>query len=74
MGGITFYLFLVLTITGVLLMFGAGPVPTKGQAYRDIMYIMHDVPFGNFTRNMHRSAPPYRMDHHRRGCTCSACP
>jgi len=54
MGGITFYLFLVLTITGVLLMFYYHP--TKGQAYRDIVYLMNDVPFGRLLRNMHRWA------------------
>jgi quinol-cytochrome oxidoreductase complex cytochrome b subunit len=54
MGGITFYLFLVLTITGVLLMFYYHP--SKGQAYRDIVYLMSDVPFGSLLRNMHRWA------------------
>ena len=54
MGGITFYLFLVLTITGVLLMFYYHP--SKGQAYRDIIYLMNDVPFGRLLRNMHRWA------------------
>jgi len=54
MGGITFYLFIVLTITGVLLMFYYHP--TKGQAYRDIVYLMSDVPFGRLLRNMHRWA------------------
>src|SRR6185436_2187119 len=39
MGGITFYLFVVLTFTGVLLMFYFHP--SKGQAYRDIMYLQH---------------------------------
>src|SRR6266700_6713428 len=38
MGGITFYLFLVLTLTGVLLMYYYHP--TKGQAYQDIIYLM----------------------------------
>jgi cytochrome b6 len=52
MGGMTFYLFLVLTITGVLLMFYYHP--SKGQAYRDIVYLMNDVPFGRLLRNMHR--------------------
>ena len=37
MGGITFYLFIVLTFTGVLLMFYYHP--SKGQAYRDIVYL-----------------------------------
>ena len=54
MGGITFYLFLVLTITGVLLMFYYHP--SKVQAYRDIIYLMNDVPFGRLLRNMHRWA------------------
>jgi quinol-cytochrome oxidoreductase complex cytochrome b subunit len=54
MGGISFYLFIVLTITGVLLMFYYHP--TKGQAYRDIVYLMSDVPFGSLLRNMHRWA------------------
>jgi quinol-cytochrome oxidoreductase complex cytochrome b subunit len=54
MGGISFYLFIVLTITGVLLMFYYHP--TKGQAYQDIVYLMSDVPFGKLLRNMHRWA------------------
>ena len=54
MGGITFYLFIVLTFTGVLLMYYYHP--TKGQAYRDIVYLMTDVPFGRLLRNMHRWA------------------
>src|SRR5256886_1804473 len=52
MGGITFYLFIVLTFTGVLLMFYYHP--TKIQAFRDILYLEHDVPFGKLLRNMHR--------------------
>ncbi|MBI4568728.1 MAG: cytochrome b N-terminal domain-containing protein [Planctomycetes bacterium] len=52
MGGITFYLFVVLTLTGVFLMFYYHP--SKGQAFRDILYIMNDVPYGNLLRNMHR--------------------
>jgi cytochrome b6 len=54
MGGITFYLFLVLTFTGVLLMFYYHP--TKVQAFRDVLYLEHDVPFGKLLRNMHRWA------------------
>ena len=54
MGGITFYLFLVLTFTGVLLMFYYHP--TKVQAFRDVLYLEHDVPFGRLLRNMHRWA------------------
>jgi quinol-cytochrome oxidoreductase complex cytochrome b subunit len=54
MGGITFYLFIILTLTGVLLMFYYHP--SKVQAFRDILYLMNDVPFGNVLRNMHRWA------------------
>ena len=54
MGGISFYLFWVLTWTGVLLMFYYHP--TKVQAFRDILYLEHDVPFGKLLRNMHRWA------------------
>ena len=52
MGGITFYLFIVLTFTGVLLMYYYHP--SKVQAFRDILYLEHDVPFGKLLRNMHR--------------------
>src|ERR1700723_3059305 len=54
MGGITFYLFVGLTFTGVLLMFYYHP--TKIQAFRDILYLENDVPFGKLLRNMHRWA------------------
>ncbi len=54
MGGITFYLFLVLTFTGVLLMYYYHP--TKVQAFRDILYLENDVTFGKLLRNMHRWA------------------
>lgn len=52
MGGITFLLFLVLAITGVVLMFYYRP--TGEYAYIDMKYLMHDVPFGAVVRNMHR--------------------
>src|SRR5690349_19923160 len=54
MAGITFYLFIMLTFTGVLLMFYYHP--TKVDAFRDILYLEHDVPFGKLLRNMHRWA------------------
>jgi quinol-cytochrome oxidoreductase complex cytochrome b subunit len=44
----------VLTFTGVLLMFYYHP--TKVQAFRDVLYLEHDVPFGKLLRNMHRWA------------------
>jgi len=52
MGGITFYLWIVLTFTGVLLMFYYHP--SKIVAFQDILYLEHDVPFGKLLRNMHR--------------------
>ena len=54
MGGITFFLFIVLTLTGIYLMFYFHP--SKVQAFRDILFLRHDVPFGNLLRNMHRWA------------------
>ena len=44
----------MLTFTGVLLMFYYHP--TKVQAFRDILYLENDVPFGKLLRNMHRWA------------------
>lgn len=52
MGGITFFLFLVLCVTGILLMYYYHP--DKINAYSDMKYLEHDVPFGILLRNMHR--------------------
>lgn len=54
MGGITFFLFVILTITGILLMFYYRP--TVGQAYWDMKDLEFTVPFGVFLRNVHRWA------------------
>ncbi len=54
MGGISFYLYIVLAFTGTLLMFYYHP--SKVVAFRDILYLEHDVPFGKLLRNMHRWA------------------
>lgn len=54
MGGISFFLFLVLCLTGILLMFYYHP--DKAHAYQDMKYLEHDVPFGMILRNMHRWA------------------
>lgn len=54
MGGITFYLFLLLTITGVLLMFYY--IPDEHRAYNDMKDLRFMVPFGGVLRNMHRWA------------------
>jgi quinol-cytochrome oxidoreductase complex cytochrome b subunit len=52
LGGISFFLFLVLTVTGVYLMFFY--VPSVTRAYQDILSIENSVAFGTFVRNMHR--------------------
>src|ERR1039457_3462153 len=54
MGGITFYLFIVLTYTGVLLMFYYHP--SKVQAFRDVLCLEMGVPFGKIIRFLHRWA------------------
>ena len=52
LGGLSFFLFLGLTITGVLLMFYY--VPSVERAYEDIMRLETDVRFGILMRNLHR--------------------
>jgi len=54
MGGITFLMFLVTVVTGVILMFYYRPVAE--YAYADMKYLQFDVPFGMIMRNMHRWA------------------
>lgn len=54
MGGISFLLFLVLTITGILLMFYYRP--TVEHAYHDMKDLEFAVTFGLFLRNLHRWA------------------
>jgi len=54
LGGITFFLFLILTVTGVLLMFYY--VPDAGRAYEDMKDLAFVVPFGRLIRNLHRWA------------------
>lgn len=54
MGGITSLLFIVLTITGVLLMFYYRPA--ADQAFWDMKDLEYSVPFGVLLRNVHRWA------------------
>lgn len=54
MGGTTFFLFIILTITGVMLMFYY--IPDTRRAYEDIKDIMQVVAYGDIMRNMHRWA------------------
>src|SRR5512144_182078 len=50
MGGLTFFLFLVETVTGVLLMFYYRPVPE--YAYADMKTLQYAVYFGMILRNL----------------------
>ena len=52
LGGLSFFLFLVLTVTGVYLMFFY--IPSTTSAYTDILNIQASVAFGQITRNVHR--------------------
>ncbi len=54
LGGLSFFLFLVLTVTGVYLMFFY--VPSETQAYSDVLELRRSVPFGQLTINIHRWA------------------
>jgi quinol-cytochrome oxidoreductase complex cytochrome b subunit len=54
LGGLAFLAFLVLTVTGFLLMFYYRPTPE--HAYADMEDIMHTVPYGRLLRNLHRWA------------------
>ena len=51
-GGLTFLMYVVACISGVILMFYYRPVPEF--AYADMKYLRFDIPFGMFLRNMHR--------------------
>ena len=52
LGGLSFFLFLVLTVTGLYLMFFY--VPSVSRAYQDILAMSSSVAFGDLVRNMHR--------------------
>lgn len=52
LGGLTFFLFLVETVTGVLLMFYYRPVPD--YAYMDMKTLQYAAQYGEPLRNLHR--------------------
>ncbi len=52
LGGLSFFLFLILTVTGVLLMFYYRP--TVDLAYQDMKDLEYIVSMGSFLRAMHR--------------------
>jgi quinol-cytochrome oxidoreductase complex cytochrome b subunit len=56
LGGISFFLFVLLTITGIFLMFFYTPAAGAGTelAYLNMRELSASVTFGNLVRNMHR--------------------
>jgi quinol-cytochrome oxidoreductase complex cytochrome b subunit len=54
LGGLSFFLFLILTVTGIVLMFYYRP--SVDLAYQDMKDLEFVVSFGRFIRNMHRWA------------------
>ncbi len=52
LGGLSFFMFLGLTVTGVLLMFYY--IPSTTQAYANMQALETDVQFGQLIRGMHR--------------------
>src|SRR5262245_18390991 len=56
LGGLTFFLLILLTITGIYLMFFYRPAAELGsaQAYTDMQNIRTSVFFGDLVRNLHR--------------------
>ncbi|HKJ54370.1 MAG TPA: hypothetical protein VJ978_00140, partial [Nitriliruptoraceae bacterium] len=56
LGGLSFFLFIVLTITGIFLMFFYTPAAGAGTelAYADMRNIQASITFGLLVRNMHR--------------------
>jgi ubiquinol-cytochrome c reductase cytochrome b subunit len=52
LGWLSFYLFMVEAITGLILMIFY--VPSAAEAYPSMVQIMTDVPLGNLMRNVHR--------------------
>jgi quinol-cytochrome oxidoreductase complex cytochrome b subunit len=56
LGGLSFFLFILLTVTGIFLMFFYRPAADIGSAvaYRDMEAIRSTVVFGDLVRNIHR--------------------
>lgn len=52
LGGLSFFLFILLTITGIFLMFYY--TPSEASAYADTQALSTNVAFGTLLRNMHR--------------------
>ena len=54
LGGLSFFLFILLTVTGIFLMFFYRP--TAASAWNDVQTLETAVAFGSLVRNMHRWA------------------
>jgi quinol-cytochrome oxidoreductase complex cytochrome b subunit len=56
LGGMSFFLFILLTVTGIFLMFFYRPAAGAGSeiAYLDMQNLRANVQFGDLVRNMHR--------------------
>src|SRR5262245_63524401 len=54
LGGLSFFLFILLTVTVIFLMFFYRP--TAAQAWTTVAHLETAVPFGSLVRNMHRWA------------------
>jgi quinol-cytochrome oxidoreductase complex cytochrome b subunit len=56
LGGLSFFLFILLTVTGIFLMFFYRPTAGAGNelAYADMQRLVRVVTFGDLVRNMHR--------------------
>ncbi len=55
LGGLSFFLFIVLTITGIYLMFFYRP--SVDFVYQDMQRLSTQVSFGLLVRNLHRWGP-----------------
>jgi len=51
LGGLAVLLIMILIVTGIMLMFVYTPAPET--AYRDMLALQSEVPFGNLVRNLH---------------------
>ena len=54
LGGLSFFMFLLLTVTGVMLMFYY--IPSTQQAHQNMLDLQSSVTLGTLLRNMHRYA------------------
>lgn len=54
LGGLSFFLFIFLTVTGIFLMFFYRPSAEPPTVYTDMLDIQANVAFGQLVRNLHR--------------------